>query len=115
MNLVSPRIAEDFAQVALASGSRFPEALSVVQPWISSIEETSVVINMLRESTLCEQFPEEALTMLDTIISERPNQYRFLDIGDFTECLDQISVHLPNIREDKRFKKLEEFLRRRSV
>lgn len=114
-DLVSPRIAKDFAKVALASGKRFPESLRIVHPWISSIEEISVVINMLRESTLCEQFPDESLSMLDTMISEKPNQYRFLDIGDLTECLDQISVHLPNIREDKRFKKLEEFLRRRSV
>ncbi len=112
MNLVSPGIAKNFAQVAIASRNRFPEALRVVQPWISFIEAPSTVIKRLAESNLCEKFPEEGLSMLDNTISEKSDPQRLWERDKLTTCLHQISAHIPNIREDKRFKKLEEFWKR---
>lgn len=115
MNLVSPRIAKNFAQVAIARRDRFPEALRIVQPWISFIETPSDVIKRLAESNLCEKFPEEGLSMLDNIISEKTDPQLLWKRDKLTTCLHQISAHIANIREDKRFKKLEEFWRRSNV
>lgn len=53
--------------------------------------------------------------MLDKIISEKSDPHRLWEREDLNTCLHQISAHIPNIREDKRFKKLEEFWRRSSV
>lgn len=113
--LVSSRIAENFAQVAITSRNRFPEALKVVQSWIPSIKEPSMVIDKLEESGLCRDFPKESLSLLDSMISETTNLRGFWSSDSLTKCLSQISALLPRIREDNRFKKLEEFLRRKSV
>lgn len=115
MNLVSSRVAENFAQVSIAAGNKFPEALKVVQPWIPSVEDPSMVIGSLEESNLCKQFSEESLSLLDSLITEMTNPQRFWAVRSLKECLRQISAQLPEIKDDKRFKRLDEFLRRRSV
>jgi hypothetical protein len=69
-NTVSSRVAEALAELCIVSDENFPEALCLVRHWLVPVAYPYGLIHRLRESGLCERFPEAALQLLDKVVGE---------------------------------------------
>lgn len=108
--LASNSIAQSLARLSIAARGRFPEALATVLDWLQPIEYPHFVVNALQESGLCKKSPEPALSLLDAIISDQPWPPRGL-----SQCLAEIAHARPALSQDHRYRRLEEYARRRGV
>ncbi len=106
--LVTPRIAEILAGLAIAARGEFPTALAVLQGWLKPIEYPHFVVKRLFESNLCEQFPEDALRLLNAVIADQQRGPR--DLG---RCLNQIAQAAPQLAEDVVYLRLHDYSRKR--
>lgn len=107
-DLATPRIAESLTRLVIAARGEFPAALAAVQDWLQSIEHPHYVVHLLAESGLCERFSTEALLLLNVVISDQ--QWVPRELG---QCLEQIVRAAPNLAEDARYLRLQEYFRRR--
>ncbi|SFV04148.1 SIR2-like domain-containing protein [Polaromonas sp. YR568] len=96
------------ARLCIAAGNEFPAAVMQLENWLRAIEHPDYVIHRLHESGLCTLFPESALQFLHIILSEQsawlPSQLR--------QCLNEILLALPNLRQDRRVMRVDELARR---
>lgn len=100
-------ISEKFAQLAIASGEMFPDAIATLRDWLVPIQHPSHVLTLLSDSKLCERFPSDALTLLDHVVNgEHP-----WGTGRLRECLGSISTAWPAAADDLRFQRLEVIMR----
>ena len=113
---LSSSISESFAELSIAAGNAFPEALMWLNPWLrlplsqkERLSKALRIIPRLDESQLCNRFPNDSLHLLDTLE---------LDVGDesfLSErlpcCLKAIRISDSTLIEDSRFQKLEAFCR----
>ncbi|MEZ4495171.1 MAG: anti-phage defense-associated sirtuin Dsr1 [Dehalococcoidia bacterium] len=106
--LATPRIAESLSRLAIAARDEFPSALSAVHDWLEPVEHLPYVVHLLDESGLCGRFPTETLRLLDAIVEDQEWPPR-----ELAKCLRDIGLASPAIQQDTRFKRLEEYLRRR--
>ena len=106
-NLASEKIAEEFATIAIAAGSKFDEALGVVSDWLQPLDSPARVIQILGESEFLKQFPMESLHLLNAIIS---NDSR--DLYDLRDFLCRILEVSPSLTEEPEYQKLEQISRR---
>ncbi len=106
-DMASNSIAESLARLTIAARGEFPSALSTVIDWLSPLEHPHYVVHQLHESGLAKRFPEEALTLLNTIIDDQPWAPR--ELG---ECLNAISQSSPELQHDPRYQRLVEYARR---
>jgi hypothetical protein len=58
----------------MKAGDAFPDAVSTLKPWLSSVRRGDVTLHQFRETGLAKRFPEDALTFLDTSPIHIPNQ-----------------------------------------
>jgi hypothetical protein len=110
LSLATPEIAESLFRLALAAGHEFPAALATVKNWLRSVDHPFYIVHRLNESGLCEQFPRDALLLLDIVVDEPPYAP-----PDLKRCLDQIVRREPAITQDARYRRLHEFWLRRST
>ena len=103
-NLVSDSIANSLACLAIAARGEFAEALNEVLNWLQGIKYPHYVISKLLESDLINRFPNEALQLLDAIIDDQSRASPVL-----SQSLEAIGQASPELRQDPRFKKLEEY------
>lgn len=82
-SLLTPQIAESFARLIIAAGSRFPDALTALKGWLQPIEHSYYIVHLLNESGLCKKFPTEALLLLSAIIADQPWR-----LEELAQCLD---------------------------
>jgi len=108
--LVSNSIAESFARLSIAARGEFPSALSAVLDWLQPIEHSDYVVHLLHESGLAGRFPEDSLRLLNSILSDQPWVPR--ELG---QCLEAISQKSPELLQDHRYQRLDEYYRRRRV
>lgn len=106
-DLASNQIAESLARMSIAAGNEFPSALTTVIDWIQPIEHPFYIVHRLHQSKVSEQFPEKALTLLYAIIDNQPHAHR-----DMKHCLTDIKGADPKLKQDPRYQKLSEYLRR---
>lgn len=106
--LATPRIAEWLTRLAIAARSEFPAALAAVQDWLQTIERPHYVVHLLKKSTLCSRFPEDALHLLDAIIADQHWAPR--ELG---QCLDEIQTAAPHLAQEAAYLRLQEYWRRR--
>ena len=113
---LSSSISESFAELSIAAGDAFPEALRRLKPWLKfslpKVERElrgSRIIPKLYESQLCNSFPDDSLTLLETLE---------FDFGDeifpndkLACCLKAIRISNPSLIEEPRFRKLEALCR----
>ena len=113
---LSSSISESFAELSIAAGDAFPEALTWLSPWLTRplsrkerLGKALRIIPRLDESQLCNRFPNDSLHLLDTLE---------LDVGDesfLSErlpcCLKAIRISDSTLIEDSRFQKLEALCR----
>jgi len=109
-DLATPRIAESLTRLVIAARNEFPAALFAAQDWLQPIEHPHYVVHQLLESGLCTRFPEDALRLLDTVISDQ--QWAPRELG---QCLDEIEYASPRLAQDAQYLRLREYSRRRGM
>jgi hypothetical protein len=110
-NQASNANAESLARMCIATGDEFPSAMAAVGNWLSVVHYPDYTIHRLQESGLSARFPEHALQLLFTILSDQlpwlPQELR--------QCLDDISQAAPNLHQDHRFRKVDDIARRLGI
>lgn len=86
-----------------AAGWNFPAAITTLQDWFRAGNPYSILVSALRETTLCRQFPNEALEYLNLTV-----QSYIANSDELVGCLNQIKEAAPDLAEDERFKRLLE-------
>ena len=94
-------ISESLVRLSLAAGTEFPSVLAVLQHWFKLIEYPYDVVYQLKESGLCDQFPEEALCLLNIVI-DAP----LMGLDDLGPCLQAIAKVSPALKTDFRYQRL---------
>jgi hypothetical protein len=92
-------ISHAFAELCIAAGDSFSDALSVLQGWLQPLRRPDSAVRDLDQSQVCEKFPLDALQFLATIIgddAEWPPEC-------LPSCLAKIRSAAPAIVEDSRF------------
>ena len=106
--LVTPAIADSLASLAIASGKEFPAALASVQDWLLPIGHPHSVLHDMNESSVCSDYPSDALLLLSLTIEDQS-----WIPSDLKSCLSKIVQAEPKLSDDARYQKLMEGLRRR--
>lgn len=109
--LITPSISESLARLCVAAGEAFPEVLHELHNWLQSVQHPDYVVHLLYEAKLCEQFPGDALTLLDTVVG---NDAQWLP-RELRKCLDEIEQANPQLNTDVRFVRLAELCKRREL
>ncbi|GIX17071.1 MAG: hypothetical protein KatS3mg119_1257 [Rhodothalassiaceae bacterium] len=105
------RTAEAFARMAIESKSLFPEVLKKIRPWLRPLDWPSRLFRDLESADLPANFPEQTLTLLDTIIGSPRNPIS-TELADF---LRQIRQAQPELVQDRRYQRLAELVRRAGI
>ncbi len=108
LDLATPRIAESLTRLSIATREEFPAALAAVQDWLQPIEHPDYVVHLLYESGLCNRYPAEALSLLDSIIADQ--QWVPQELG---QSLSEIVNAERQFAQDARYLRLIEYFRRR--
>ena len=106
LDLASNNIAESLARLSIAARGQFPAALTAVSAWLRPLENPGAIVHWLHASDLSQQFPEEALRLLDVIIDDQPWAPQKLE-----ECLSAIVQAEPALQEDQRYLRLLQYHR----
>jgi hypothetical protein len=102
VDVVSQQISNSFARLCMKAGDAFPEAVSLLKPWLSAAPNASVTLHEFREMQLAKQFPDAALTFLDAVVA--PNSFLLAD--DLNVPLHAIRKERPDLEEDPIFERL---------
>jgi len=103
-------IKKSFAQLSIASGNAFPEAVAELRYWLGPLDQPDLILDEFRENRFAERFPRESLEYLDLVLL----QGSFLTlVRQLAECLDAIRQRLPELGTDPRLQKLETIVRQR--
>ena len=113
---LSSSISESFAKLSIAAGDAFPEALRRLKLWLRfslpQVERLRIalrIIPKLYESQLCNSFPDDSLTLLETLKLDFGDEMFLSD--ELPCCLNAIRISNPSLIEDPRFRKLEALCR----
>ena len=107
-NRTSKEIAKQLAHLAIAAQGEFPAAIRELQYWFVPQQHLDYIIHLLRQSNLCERFPQDAVQLLSVIIDEHSQLPK-----DLAECLKYILQAWPEARHDTRYQRLDEYLHRK--
>ncbi len=110
-DLATPGIAESLTRLVIAARSEFPAVLDMVRDWLRPIEHPHYVVHLLQDSGLCTRFPADALNLLDAVIADQP-WWATRKLG---ECLNEIVQASPQLAQDARYQRLQEYFRRRGT
>ncbi|MCK1283623.1 SIR2 family protein [Bradyrhizobium sp. 44] len=107
-DLVSNGISESLTIMCIAGGEAFPSVLAAVADWLRPTEHPHHAVHQLHESGLCVRFPEASLRLLNAILGDQ-----FWAPRELQDCLEAIAQAKPTLREDHRYQRLAEYIRRR--
>lgn len=107
-DLATPRITESLVRLLICARNEFPAALAAIRDWLQPIEHPDYVVHLLQKSELCSRYPADALILLDAVITDQ--QWGPRKLG---QCLDQLVQAVPNLAQDPRYQRLDEYVRRR--
>ena len=110
-DLITPGISQSIARLCVAAAGSFPEALQILRYWLQPVQHSDYLIHLLHEAKLCEQFPEDALTFLDSVVGI---DAQWLP-RELQQCLNDIQRANPQLGNDARFIRLAELIRRRGI
>jgi hypothetical protein len=110
LDLASGALAAALARLPIAARGEFPSAVAAVLDWMRPVEQPHYVVHRLHESGLAGRFPEEALSLLDAIISDQ--SWVPSELG---QCLEAISTASPPLRNDQRYRRLDEQVQTRRI
>jgi hypothetical protein len=103
-------IAASLARLAIAAGSKFPEVLSAMHPWLCPLSHPDYVLDRLIEADQIKRFPDSALQLIDAIVENK----RWVP-SNLGACLDELEVALSKPTLDPRFRRLKEYWRTRDM
>jgi hypothetical protein len=106
--VASKKIAEAFARICVAAGTRFKEALTATSGWLQPLMHPYRILKLLHESSICQKHPREALQFLAAIVDDQTYLSK-----ELAQCLDQISEALPELKRDRRYQTLRVFCEQR--
>lgn len=109
-NRSSPKISDLLAQLIITSETSFPKALKMVQDWLGQIDNLYYVLHLLEGTSLCTQFPQQAIEFLSIIIVNSP----FIP-QELRKCLNDITNADPAISQSLAYMRLDELLRRSNL
>ena len=107
-DLATPRLAERLTLMSIAARGEFPAALAAVKDWLLPIERPDYIVHLLHESGLCSRYPADALRLLNAVIADQ--QWATSELG---QCLDEIGQVAPQLVQDARYMRIQEYSRRR--
>jgi hypothetical protein len=104
---LTPAVSRTFAKLCVAAGDGFPEAYARLKSWIRAVDHPDLVVHLLHEASLCAEFPDDALDLLNQLVSDNAI---WLPL-DLKACLDSIRSAKPSLETDGRFQRLVTKLR----
>ncbi len=103
----SAAIAGSLGRLCVAAQDAFPDALKTLHGWLQPPTHPDYLVHLLHESNLSQKFPEEALELLNLIVSDQ-TQWLPSDLGN---CLNRIIEGSSELETDPRYERLMVFLR----
>ena len=101
----TPQISECLGRLCIAAGDAFPKALEELRRWLQPPKYPGRMMRRLKDSRICNKFPEDALDFLKLVTGDEP------PLGDeLRECLQQIRSAKPPLKDDPRFRRLRDLL-----
>ena len=93
-------------QVVCRLTRRIFGALKELRPWLQPPQYPGRLMQRLKDSQVCSEFPEPALGFLKLVTGDEP------PLGsELAECLEQIRSAAAQLENDPRFQRLRELLR----
>jgi hypothetical protein len=105
-DLASQKITEQLVRLTILAGDAFPSAVAAVRDWLLTVEHPNFLLRLLYNSELCSRYPQDALTLLDAIISDQT-----LALSDLSPCLSAIEEAWSEAQGDSRYQRLKEYAR----
>jgi hypothetical protein len=102
-------VAEGLARLSIAARGEFSRALNVVHAWLQPLGNADFVVHLLHESNVASRVPEDALRLLDAVVGDQP-----WVPSELAPSLRDISRAAPALSQDSRYRRLEEYSRRRA-
>lgn len=103
LDVASHNISKELVRLCMASGNRFPSALSLVLQWLKPTQNLISVVHLLHESHHCTNFPAEALLLLNAIIDD--SSWIPKELG---ACLSDIEIADAELALDFKFRRLSQ-------
>jgi hypothetical protein len=104
-------VSTQIAELIVAAGDAFPDALQMLQSWIMRSDDTSSTLHSLHESGICTKFSEQALDLIDRLV---PDNSRWN-----SNILKTNIVVIRNanqaLAQDHRFLRLETIVRQHNI
>ena len=104
------------AEVVIETGEAFPDALQVINPFLIHVTDSRVRVPYLltKDDSPCKvlvsTFPDEVLDLLDKLVPDQRSETELWRFHRLSELLDQLETEAPRLGDDRRFKRLREFL-----
>jgi hypothetical protein len=98
------RITTHLADCCVHTADRFPEALEVFRPYLTTSLEGSADLFFLYNNDVAKYFPAETLDLLWTLLRLRKES---VGMPNLAAALDEIKAAAPNLELDRRFQWLE--------
>lgn len=108
-NRKTKAVSASLGRVCIAADEVFPEALEELRHWLQPPQDHDYLVFELQRSDICGKFPGEALDFLELIVGNRlpPGTGNYL-----AKCLEGIGSERPDLRNDRRFRRLSELASR---
>ncbi|MBB3410019.1 hypothetical protein FHT87_003951 [Rhizobium sp. BK316] len=103
----TPQVSGKLAELVVAAGSVFPDALATLRGWLLPIQHSPYTLRLLSTAGHCETYPHDALAFLDLIISGE----QMWAANELRKCLIDIRKVWPEAVEDQRYRRLEILVR----
>ena len=110
---ISPDITTDLGRVCIAAQEAFPEAFELLKRWLQPTTDSPCyrghirLVRQLHETTICSQFPEQALDFIDLVM---PKQQCWIP-RELRACLEAIQTSKPELERNAKYQQLMERVR----
>lgn len=108
-NRTSNAISNHLARLCIAAGEAFPDAFSMLRVWLEPVPHPFLLINELKESGICSQYPEDALSFLHIVMSG-DNIWPSSELAD---CIQEIVKSDPSLESNNQTETLRAIVLRR--
>jgi hypothetical protein len=106
-----PELADSLAELCIAAGTCFPEAVRELEPWLRPVRFPDHLLQQLQAASLCHQFPGDSLDLVAAVIDD---QVPFSP-DELQQCLEAIRQVDQAMASDSRFAHLSALTDRRGA